>query len=128
DYNAGKQRELSAQAIDRDTDGSANVNARRLTNIGTFRAYVVNYLRSRPDISKDMTFIVRQLAPTAEGVPIELYVFTNDTAWAAYESIQADVFDHLLAIIPEFGLRVFQRPSGLDLREWTHTGDNKAAN
>jgi len=92
------------------------VNSRRLTNVGTFRAYVDLYLRSRPDIATDMTFLVRQLQPTDKGLPIELYVFVNDVRWAVYEGVQGDIFDHLLAILPEFGLRVFQVPSGHDLR------------
>ena len=92
-------------------------NTRRLTNIGTFRAYVEHYLRQHPGIHQEMTQLVRQLSPTADGLPLELYCFTNTTAWGRYESIQADIFDHLLAILPEFGLRVFQHPSGADLRE-----------
>src|SRR5690606_12170693 len=96
-------------------DPAAIVNARRLTNIGTFRAYVVSYLKSRPDIRQDMTFLVRQLSPTPEGLPLEIYVFTNDTRWAYYEGIQADVFDHILSVVSEFGLQVYQRPSGHDL-------------
>ncbi len=91
-------------------------NGRRLTNIGTFRAYCIAYLRNHPGIRQDMTFLVRQLAPTAEGLPIEIYVFTNDTRWAFYESIQADIFDHLFAVLPEFGLRAFQAPAGRDLQ------------
>lgn len=90
-------------------------NARRMTNIGMLRAYIVNYLREHPKIHQQMTFLVRQLQPTAEGLPLEVYVFANDTAWANYEAIQADVFDHILAIVPEFGLRVYQAPSGSDL-------------
>lgn len=95
------------------------VNARRITNIGTFRAYVDAYLRNRPDIHldrSDMFFLVRQLAPTVTGVPLEIYCFTKSTAWADYEAIQGDIFDHLLAILPEFHLRVFQEPTGRDLR------------
>lgn len=91
-------------------------NGRRLTNIGTFRAYVTAYLRGHPKIHQEMTFLVRQLQPTEHGLPLEVYVFTNDIRWAAYEAIQADIFDHLLAIIPQFGLRVFQQPSGYDVR------------
>ena len=90
-------------------------NSRRLTNIGTFRKYVTEYLRQRNDINKNMTFLVRQLAPGAEGLPIEIYVFTTDTRWAIYEGIQADIFDHILAIMPEFGLKYYQKPSGHDL-------------
>ena len=93
------------------------VNARRLTNLGTFRAYVDAYLRARSDIRDDMVFLIRQLDPTSEGLPLEVYVFVADTRWPVYEAVQADVFDHLLAIVGEFGLRVFQQPSGRDLRE-----------
>lgn len=93
------------------------VNGRRLTNIGCFRAYVTAYLRSHPQIRKDMTFLVRQLQPTDKGLPLEIYVFTNDTRWAIYEGIQADIFDHLLAVVPEFDLRIYQSPSSSDLRE-----------
>lgn len=92
-------------------------NVRRLTNVGTFRAYIAAYLRQHPKIHQSgFTFLVRQLAPTQQGLPIEIYVFTNDTNWVNYESIQADIFDHLLAIAPEFDLRVFQAPSGGDVR------------
>ncbi|HSM37667.1 MAG TPA: mechanosensitive ion channel family protein [Longimicrobiales bacterium] len=89
---------------------------RRLTNLGTFRAYVLAYLRARPDVHQDMTLLVRQLAPTEAGLPLEIYVFTRDTAWAVYEGIQADIMDHLLSVLPEFGLRVFQGPAGADVR------------
>jgi miniconductance mechanosensitive channel len=89
---------------------------RRLTNVGTFRAYVEAYLRHHPDIHQEMTFLVRQLAPGSEGMPIEIYVFSKEQRWASYEGIVADVFDHLLAVLPEFGLGAFQQPSGTDLR------------
>ena len=98
-------------------DGQEPANTRRITNIGTFRAYVEHYLRQHPQIHQDMTQLVRQLSPTADGLPLELYCFTNTIAWGSYESIQSDIFDHLLAILPEFGLRVFQHPSGADMRE-----------
>ena len=100
-------------------DLSHLVNGRRMTNIGTFRAYIIAYLKNHPDISDEMTFLVRQLAPTDCGVPIEIYVFCRDTVWANYESIQADIFDHIFAITPEFDLRIFQRPSGTDLKGLT---------
>jgi miniconductance mechanosensitive channel len=87
---------------------------RRLTNIGTFRRYVLEYLKANPKIHKEMTLLVRQLAPTPKGLPIELYCFTNDTAWANYEGIQGDIFDHLIAVLPEFGLEAFQEPAGRD--------------
>lgn len=98
-------------------DDPNRVNGRRLTNVGSFRAYIEAYLRNHPDISQEMTLLVRQLAPTGEGLPIELYCFSRNKNWAAYEGIQADIFDHLLAVAPEFDLRVFQQPSGVDLRE-----------
>ena len=91
-------------------------NQRRLTNVGTFRAYVHAYLKANSGIHEGMTLMVRMLQPTTEGVPLELYCFTNTTAWAAYEAIQGDVFDHLLAVLPEFGLRSFQAPGGADMR------------
>lgn len=96
--------------------GKDEVNKRRLTNIGTFRAYIDQYLRHNPGIHQNMTLMVRQLSPTSEGLPLELYCFTNTTAWVAYENTMGDIFDHLLAILPEFGLRVFQNPSGSDFR------------
>ena len=114
DYVAGKLEELREHNRPWKDDPDTIVNARRLTNVGTLRAYVVAYLRSHPRIHQDMTFLVRQLAPTPEGLPLEIYVFTNDTRWAVYEGIQADIFDHVLAMVPEFGLSVYQRPSGLD--------------
>ncbi len=114
DYIAGKQDDLVRhnESLGPLSDG---VNQRRLTNVGTFRAYVYNYLKARPDIHRDMTLLVRQLPPGASGVPIELYCFTTTTAWARYEGIQGDIFDHLLAIVPAFGLRLFQQPSGADI-------------
>lgn len=97
-------------------DLSELINGRRLTNVGTFRAYCLAYLRNHPKIhTNGMTLIVRQLEPTQTGLPIELYAFANDTRWAHYEDIQADIFDHLLSILPEFKLRAFQNPSGSDL-------------
>ncbi len=92
------------------------VNGRRLTNIGTFRAYIEAYLRHHPDINQSMTLLVRQLAPEGRGIPIEIYCFSANKNWAAYESIQADIFDHLLAVAPEFDLRIFQEPTGLDFQ------------
>ena len=91
-------------------------NQRHLTNIGTLRAYVQAYLQAHPSIHQGMTLMVRTLEPTPEGVPLELYCFTNTTAWVLYEGVQGDIFDHLLAILPEFGLRLYQSPSGNDLR------------
>ena len=91
------------------------MNRRRLTNVGTFRAYAWNYLRNHPAIHENMTLLVRQLAPGPKGLPLEIYCFTTTTAWGEYESIQADVFDHLIAIVPDFGLRLYQEPAGSDV-------------
>ena len=92
-------------------------NARKLTNIGTFRAYCVAYLRANAKIHQKMTLIVRQMDPTDRGLPLEIYCFTNDTAWERYEAIQSDIFDHLLAIMPEFGLSCFQVTSATAMRQ-----------
>ena len=93
---------------------SGVVNLRRLTNLGTFRAYAYNYLKAHPRIRNDMTLLVRQLQPGPKGIPLELYCFTNTTDWNAFEGIQADIFDHMMAIVPEFKLRLFQEPGGAD--------------
>lgn len=111
DYLAGKREELAQWNARVAQAHPEVVNARRMTNLGTFRAYVERYLRSHPGINQDMTLMVRQLAPVPQGLPLEIYCFTASTAWVAYEAVQADVFDHLLAILPEFGLRVFQESS-----------------
>jgi miniconductance mechanosensitive channel len=116
DYIEEKKRELEAFNQSADIDNTSLVNGRRMTNIGTFRAYVVAYLRNHPMINQDMTFLVRQLPPTQYGLPIEIYVFSNDQVWANYEAIQADIFDHVLAVVPEFDLRVYQNPTGADFR------------
>lgn len=115
-YLEAKEAELESWNIKVAGGERDVVNRRRVTNIGTFRAYVERYLRAHPGVHQNMTLIVRQLSPTAEGLPLEVYCFANTTVWVAYEGIQSDIFDHLLAILPEFGLRVFQQPSGADMR------------
>jgi miniconductance mechanosensitive channel len=115
DYIENKEQELADYNAGLEKEVDADVNRRRLTNIGTFRAYAYNYLKHHPKIHQGMTLLVRQLAPGPEGLPIEIYCFTNTTVWAEYEDIQSDIFDHLLAIVPEFGLRLFQKPAGSDL-------------
>jgi miniconductance mechanosensitive channel len=124
-YMTEKQREIEThnqQHIDPDVIGVGAM--RRLTNIGTFRAYIVNYLRRHPRVHQEMTFLIRHLEPGAEGLPIEVYVFVNDTNWVNYEAVQSDIFDHLLAVVPEFGLRVYQRPSGYDLTQALSSGSH----
>lgn len=116
DYIENKEQELRDFNKKHNIDDSVLVNGRRMTNVGTFRAYIQAYLHQHPKIHNDMTFLVRQLPTSEKGLPIEIYVFSNDQVWANYEAIQADIFDHLLAVIPEFGLRVFQNPTGDDFR------------
>ncbi len=115
DYIENKVKELADYNAGLATEVEADVNRRRMTNLGTFRAYAFNYLSNHPKIHNGMTLLVRQLELGSEGMPIEIYCFTNTTEWAAYEGIQSDVFDHLLSIVPEFGLRLYQKPAGSDL-------------
>tara|TARA_Y100000385_G_C13069063_1_gene628110 strand:+ start:904 stop:2106 length:1203 start_codon:yes stop_codon:yes gene_type:complete len=91
------------------------INGRALTNIGTYRAYIKAYLRNNKDIHKDMTFLVRQLSPTSNGLPIQIYVFSKNTNWIDYEEIQSDIFDHLISALHQFDLKIYQQPSGNDL-------------
>ena len=116
-YIQNRQEEILVYNKKHQVDESKLVNGRRLTNIGVFRSYVEAYLRQHPMIHKDMTFLIRQLSPRENGLPIEIYVFCKDTNWTAYEAIQADIFDHILAVVPEFDLRVFQEPSGSDFQK-----------
>ena len=116
DYINRKLKEIEKHNSDSNISEESLINGRSLTNIGTFRAYIEGYLKGHNSIHNEMTFLVRQLAPDVDGLPIEIYVFSNDTNWVNYESIQSDIFDHLLAIAPEFELKVFQNPSGDDFR------------
>ena len=112
-----RQEEIKVHNKEHHVDESTLVNGRRLTNIGVFRSYVEAYLWQHPLIHNDMTFLIRQLSPRENGLPIEIYVFCKDTDWTVYESVQADIFDHILAVVPEFNLRVFQEPSGSDFKK-----------
>ncbi|MBW2648888.1 MAG: mechanosensitive ion channel [Deltaproteobacteria bacterium] len=115
-YIDAKKEELARYNAEHHVDDSEIVNGRRLTNVGTFRAYITAYLRNNPKIHQNMTLMVRQLAPTDHGLPIEIYAFSNDQAWVNYEGIQADIFDHILAVVPRFELRIFQNPTGADFK------------
>jgi miniconductance mechanosensitive channel len=117
EYINEKEKEIEQYNASLKLEESEVTNGRKMTNLGTFRKYLENYLHQHPKIHQDMTFLVRHLQPTEKGLPIEIYVFSNDQAWANYEAIQADIFDHILAIIPEFGLRVFQNPTGDDFQK-----------
>jgi miniconductance mechanosensitive channel len=121
-YLQDKHSELMAWNRELGEAGEQQVNRRRLTNLGTFRAYVSAYLQQHPRIHREMTCMVRQLASEARGIPLELYCFTATTAWGDYEDIQGDIFDHLFALLPEFGLALYQQPSGTDLRAGLASG------
>lgn len=114
-YFSEKKAEIEKYNSEKSSTHLANI--RKLTNLGTFRVYLEKYLNSNEHITKDMTFLVRQLAPNEKGIPIEIYVFSSEQRWAYYEAIQADIFDHIIAILPEFELRVFQAPSGNDFQK-----------
>ncbi|MDF2871602.1 MAG: MscS Mechanosensitive ion channel [Anaerocolumna sp.] len=117
EYLENKHQEIEEYNKLNGIDPVNMVNGRHLTNIGTFRAYIDSYLKHHPKIHKGMNCMARQLEPTDKGLPIEIYVFINDTAWASYEAAQADIFDHIMAVIPEFDLRIFQNPTGYDFRK-----------
>jgi miniconductance mechanosensitive channel len=123
EYIEQKQIEISEYNVKHDINRSNRVNGRALTNIGVFRAYISNYLQNHPGIKQDMTLMVRQLAPNEYGLPIEIYAFTSDIRWEVYESIQSDIFDHLFAVASEFGLRIFQNPSGSDFKSMVAEGE-----
>jgi miniconductance mechanosensitive channel len=100
------------------------VNHRKLTNIGVFRAYLIEYLKNHDKINEDLTLMVRQLAPTSSGLPLEIYAFTSSVEWTDYESVQSDIFDHILAIISLFDLKLTQSPSGHDIKKIINNFDN----
>mgnify|MGYP001354220668 FL=1 len=116
DYIISREQEIEEYNNTHEIDRDSKVNGRALTNIGVFREYIHHYLKHHPGIHQQMTLMVRQLPPTENGLPLEIYAFTNDIRWAMYESIQSDIFDHLFAIADEFGLHLFQNPTGNDFR------------
>lgn len=124
DYVDNTERVVREYNEEHRIDNSILVNGRRQTNLGVFRAYLTNYLRNLPTVNQELMCMVRQLQPTEKGIPLELYFFCTYKDWVPYEGVQADVFDHVLAIIPEFGLRVFQNPSGEDFKDLVHTTIN----
>lgn len=119
EYIESRTREIEDYNKAHNINSSSIVNGRHLTNIGTFRVYVDNYLKNHPQMSKSMTRMVRQLQPAENGLPIEIYAFTSVTDWVVYEGIQADIFDHILAVVPEFDLRIYQNPTGSDFTRLT---------
>jgi miniconductance mechanosensitive channel len=116
DYINKMEKEIAEYNQSLQMEEGTVTNGRKMTNLGTFRKYLEEYLHQHPMIHQDMTFLVRHLQPTDKGLPVEIYVFSKDQAWANYEKIQADIFDHILAILPEFDLHVFQNPTGNDFQ------------
>ncbi len=121
DYMQRKFMEIEQHNTNIGEHAQYAVNTRRLTNVGTFRAYATAYLHNHPMINTDMTLMVRQLAPTQHGLPLEIYAFCRDKAWVKYEEVQADIFDHFLSIASEFGLKIFQYPTGNDIQKITNS-------
>ena len=117
DYIEDRKKQIDEHNQNNQIDEKDRVSGRSMTNIGVFRVYVENYLKNHPMINQKMTFLVRQLPPSDKGLPIEIYVFCKDTDWGRYESIQADIFDHILAVVAEFKLRLFQNPTGSDFAD-----------
>lgn len=117
DHIEQRQTEIEQYNKMHNIDESLPVNGRRMTNLGVFRKYLENYLIRHPKINEKMTLIVRHLDPTDKGIPVQIYAFSKEQSWAVYEGVQADIFDHVLAIIPLFELQIFQSPSGDDLKQ-----------
>lgn len=116
DYIEEKEEELKAHNERHDIDSDIVVNTRRQTNIGVFRQYLLSYLKNHDKIKQNMIIQVRQLEPTEYGLPVQIYAFSAEQAWVEYEKVQSDIFDHILTVVPEFDLKVFQNPSGRDFR------------
>ena len=123
-YLKEKQADIRAFNQEITSEGRDPINGRRLTNLGTFRAYANEYIKRKKGVHPDMIMMVRMMEPTAEGIPIEVYCFSDDTAWVNYERLQGDIFDHLLAILPEMGLRLYQAPTGSDFRHAFNSNDS----
>lgn len=117
-YIIEKEQEIEEYNTKYQINKDSKVNGRQLTNVGIFRAYIQNYLMNHPQIHQEMILMVRQLAPGENGLPLEIYAFTSDTDWGVYESVQSDIFDHIFAVAPEFGLKIFQNPTGYDFRSY----------
>ena len=116
DYIDEKEKEIEAYNQEHGFPNNPIVNGRQQSNIGIFRKYIESYVQNNPNLHKGtMTLMVRQLAPSPQGLPLEIYAFCRDKAWVTYEGVQADIFDHLLAILPAFNLRVCQAPTGDDV-------------
>lgn len=128
DYIEKREQEIDKYNAKNQVDHSMPVNGRRMTNVGLFRAYANAYARQNPDIHQEMTLLVRQLEPNEHGLPLELYMFTNGTAWAFFEDTMSDLFDHLFAAIKYFDLEIFESPASDDLRSLAEVARDKTAN
>ena len=117
DYISEKEAEMNQYNKRHNSEGEPDVNKRQITNIGTFRVYIENYLKNNPQLHKGMPQMVRQLPQGENGLPLEIYAFTDDTKWEIYERIQSDIFDHIFSSAEEFGLRIFQSPNGYDMQQ-----------
>lgn len=128
EYIEHKLADIAKEHQEKNIDVSSPVNSRRLTNLGTFRAYLAAYLKANNNIHNHLTQMVRQLDPGADGIPLEIYAFSNKIDWVAYEGVQADIFDHIFAVIPEFGLRVYQNPTGHDMQNMVSNANSLPRN
>jgi miniconductance mechanosensitive channel len=117
DYLVQRKEEIKTYNAKRKVDASRLVNGRNMTNIGVFKAYIEEYLKANPNINKEMMIMVRQLPPSEKGLPLEIYAFSKDKSWKAYENIISDIFDHVLSVAPYFDLEIFENPAGSDFKK-----------
>jgi miniconductance mechanosensitive channel len=122
EYMETRDSEIARYNKDHEVNTDMPVNGRRMTNLGVFRKYLEAYLKQHPRINQEMSLMVRQRQPAETGIPLEVYAFCRDKEWAVYESVQSDIFDHILAVIPFFELRLFQNPTGDDFRKMAGKG------
>ncbi|MRI00005.1 mechanosensitive ion channel [Kriegella sp. EG-1] len=115
-YLETRNEQITSYNVSNEINKELAINGRNLTNIGVFRKYVTNYLQNHSAVNKKMTLMVRQLEPTPQGIPLEIYAFSSDKRWENYEYVMADIFDHLLAALPYFDLEIFELPNSIDVR------------
>jgi miniconductance mechanosensitive channel len=125
DYVKLTEDELNAYNEEKKVDPGVMINGHRQTNIGVFRAYLTSYLKNNPNLHQDLSLMVRQLQPTETGLPLEVYAFSKEQEWEKFESIQSDIFDHILAGIKFFDLKLFQSPSGIDFQALANTSEHE---
>jgi miniconductance mechanosensitive channel len=125
DYVTQTQEDLNVYNLERRVDPGVMINGHRQTNIGVFRAYLTSYLKNNPNLHQDLSLMVRQLQPTETGLPLEVYAFSKEQEWENFESVQSDIFDHILAGISFFDLKLFQSPSGIDFQSLANISENE---